>query len=65
MSVLILTCNCMITEEKRKEMEKSISESIRDYGVAVLDNRINDYEIVDLKRAEFDNHMVRVITTNA
>ena len=51
MSVLILTCDCMITEKRRKEMEKSISESIRDYGVAVLDNRINDYEIVDLKNA--------------
>ena len=50
MIVLILTYDCMVTEEKRKEMEKSISESIRDYGVAVLDNRIKNYEFVDLRR---------------
>lgn len=51
MGVLILTCNYAITEEKRKEVEKSISESIRDYGVAVLDKKFNSYEIIDLKNA--------------
>ena len=50
MVILILTRDCTITEEKRKEMEKSISESIRNYGVAVLDDRIKNYEIVDLRR---------------
>lgn len=65
MSVLILKCDSMITEEKRKEMEKSISESIHDYGVAILDNRINDYEIVDLRRAKFGKHLIRMVLSNA
>lgn len=65
MDVLILTCNCMLTEEKRKEVEKSISESIRNYGVVILDNRINDYEIVDLRREEFGKHLVRMVLSTA
>lgn len=51
MGILILTCNYMITEEKRKEIEKSISESIRNYGVVILDKKFNSYEIIDLKNA--------------
>jgi hypothetical protein len=50
MGILILTCNYAITEEKRKEVEKSISESIREYGVVILDKRFNTYEIIDLKK---------------
>ena len=49
MGILILTCNYAITEEKRKEVEKSISESIREYGVVILDKKFNSYEIIDLK----------------
>ena len=55
MAILILTCNCTLTEEKRKEMEKSIYESIRDYGVAILDKRFNTYEIIDLKKRVENN----------
>ena len=55
MAILILTCDCMLTEEKRKEMEKSIYESIRDYGVAILDKRFNTYEIIDLKKRVENN----------
>lgn len=65
MSVLLLTCNCTITEERRKEIEKSISESIRDYGVAILDNRFDDYKVVNLERAEFDDHTLGLVMTNA
>lgn len=55
MAILILTCNYTFTEEKRKEMEKSIYESIRDYGVAILDKRFNTYEIIDLKKRVENN----------
>lgn len=48
---ILLTCDYMITEEKRKELEKSISESIREYGVVILDKKFNSYEIIDLKNA--------------
>lgn len=65
MGVLILTCNYAITEEKRKEVEKSIRESIRDYGVAVLDKKFNSYEIVDLKREDFNEHSPGVVMINA
>lgn len=65
MGILILTCDCMITEEKRNEIEKSISESIRDYGVAVLDKKFNSYEIVDLKREDFNEHSPGVVMINA
>lgn len=49
MNVLVLTFNGILTEEKRKYMEKSLSDSIRDLGVVILDNRFDDYKIVDLE----------------
>lgn len=49
MNTLVLTVDGILTEEKRKYMEKSLSDSIRDLGVVILDNRFKNYKIVDLK----------------